>query len=297
MFKNSDMEYYMKKGYKNLQKGNYIKAKKYYLKCLAIEPNNITILNNLGQIYKMLGETDKFKGYCEIIIQECDKLLKKEKTENTLLIKSNTLLELKKIPDASNALDELLEISPNNKYGLIRKSECLEIENKNQEAIKYIDRLLEIEPYDIASLLSKGRNLVELNEFDEAEEYYKIVFEMETKNITAFNLKSQLLKKKNKVLLTSHDFAIKTIESWKREDFESALNYIQKAIELDCGYDEIWFLQGELFIRTGYINKAIKSFEKAFELNPTSGGIENKKALFKMLEKMLIINKTLGFEE
>ena len=66
---------------------------------------------------------------------------------------------------------------------------------------------------------------------------------------------------------------------------------------MNSDFDEIWFAQGELFIRTGKIGAAINSFKKAFEINPNSGGIEKKKDFFKMLNRMKMINKFLGFEK
>ena len=110
-------------------------------------------------------------------------------------------------------------------------------------------------------------------------------------------MKSQLIKKQHGYALTSHDLMLKAIESWDRNDLKSAEKYFKKALDIDSSHDEIWFAQGELFIRMGKIADAIASFKKAFELNSISGGISKKKEFFKMLNVMLKINRLLGYEK
>lgn len=297
MFKQDPLKKILTKAHTHLTKNEFIKAKELYLQALALSPNNISIINNLAQLYAIIGDDKKAKGYNEILLEECNKLLKYEKTEELLIFKSNALIALNRKEESNEIIDELLKISPENPIGLLQKSQYLEINHHNKESIKYINKLLKENPYDIGLLLSKGRNLVEIREFKKAEDCYNLVLKIETKNKTAINLKSQLLKKKYNTSLTPHDFMLKAVESWERKDFKSATAFLKKAIALNPDYDEIWFMQGELYIRTGRINDAIRSFKKAFNLNPTSGGIENQKKLFKLLNRMKIINIILGYEK
>ena len=90
---------------------------------------------------------------------------------------------------------------------------------------------------------------------------------------------------------------LKAVESFEMENFKASKDYFRKALDMNPEYDEIWFAQGELFIRTGYINDAIDSFKKAFEINPTSGGIVKHEEFFKMLNHMKKVNTFLGYEE
>ena len=90
---------------------------------------------------------------------------------------------------------------------------------------------------------------------------------------------------------------LKAVESFEMENFNASRDYFKKALDMSSEYAEIWFAQGELFIRTGHISDAITSFEKAFEINPTSGGIVKHKEFFKLLDRMKKINVFLGFEE
>ena len=297
MFKRNPLEKILKQAYKYLNNQEYMKAKDMYLKALAIDPGNLSVLNNLAQLCAILGDNKKSKGYNEILLKECDKHLKHEKTETVLIFKSNALIALDRKDESNEILDELLKISPNNIVGLFQKSHYLEINKQHEEAIDYLNQILKQQPYNIAALLSKGRNFVEIGEFSQAEDCYNLVFKIETKNKTAINLKSQLLKKRDNVTITPHDFMLNAVERFEIKDFKKSEELFKKAINLSPYYDEIWFAQGELYIRTGKITKAINSFKKAFELNSNSGGIAKKKEFFKMLNRMKKINSILGYEK
>ncbi|WP_407392175.1 tetratricopeptide repeat protein [Methanobrevibacter sp.] len=296
MFRKNQLDKHLKEGYEHITKGEIIDAKDSYLKGLSIDPANLTILNNLSQIYKMINEDEKAIGYSEILLQECNRVLENEKTEELLLLKVNALTTLNKEDEASGVIDEVLKINPTNILCLFQKAYYLEYKKEYEKAIGYLNRILAEDEYDVQALLSKGRNFIKLSKFIKAEECLNLVFEIEPKNKTAITLKAKLLKKKNNTTISPHDFMYKAIESFEMEEFEKSLAYFDKALDLDCRYDEIWYARGELLIRMGQINDAINSFEKAFEINPQSGGIVKKKEFFKMLNGMLKINKILGFE-
>ena len=296
MFGKTDLERNIDKGNICLKKGLITKARDYYLKALAIEPDDIAVLNNLAYIYALLNEEDKSKGYLELLIKECDKKLEKESSLTLLTMKVCALMSLNRLNEANYVASEILKIDPDNLIALIQKSQYFELNNDYIKALTYIDEILRIYPLDISSLLSKGRLLANLNEFSEAEKYYNKVLEMESKNISALYLKSRLIKSETNVSETPHDLAIKALEYWEVEDFKNATSSIEKAVEIDDGYCEIFFIQGELYIRTGRIEDAINSFKKAFKLNPHAGGIKNKDKLFKLLSKMKKINTLLRFE-
>lgn len=297
MFKINKFDKYFEKGQNHIKKGEYTKAKEAYLQCLALQPDEIGVLNNLAQITSLLGEYGQSQGYNEILLKECNKRLKYEKTERLLILKTNALVSLKKNDEANKIIDELLKLNPNNIIGLFHKAQYFELNKQYDKSLEYIEKILKKNPDNITALLSKGRILMELNDFEKSEKCFNKVLKFETKNKSAINLKSQLLKKKYNVTLTPHDLMLKAIEHWDMKKFKSSQDYFKKALEMDSKYDEIWFAQGELFIRLGKISEAINSFNKAFDLNPESGGILNKKSFYKTLNRMLKINKILGYEK
>ena len=289
MFKINPINYYLKKGFKNLKKGKLLKARDNYIKALAIEPADISILNNLAQINSMIGDYGKAKGYNEILLNECNKQLNYEKTEELLVVKLNALTMLGKKYEINDTADQLLEINPNNIIGLMHKTQYLELNNKPKEALTYIEKILKIDKNNIPLILSKGRNLVELNEFEQAEECYNYVFKLDYKNKTAMHLKSQLLKKKNRTDITPHDLMLKAMTYWEKKELKKADEYFIQALNLNSKYDEIWFLRGVLLMMRNDIDESVKCFKNAFEINPNSGGAEKKKIL-RLLKHIQRIN-------
>ena len=297
MFKRNEFEKHYEKGQEYLKKHEYVKAKNEYLECLSIEPDDIGVLNNLAQLCGILGDYGKANGYNEILLKECDEQLKYGKTEQLLILKSNALISLKRNDEANDVINELLKENPDNVLGLFHKAQYHELKQEYPEALKYINQVLNQNSTNIPALLSKGRVLVELEEFKRAENCYDFVFKLETKNKAAINLKSEMIKKMHNYTITAHDFMLKAVEAWEMEDFKSSEDNFKKALDIDSNHDEIWFAQGELFIRTGQLSKAINSFNRAFELNPNSGGIAKKKSFYRMLNFMKKVNTVLGFEK
>ena len=297
MFRRNTLEKTIEKAEKYFNNGQMVKAKNMYLKALAQDPSNIRILNNLAFIYHVLGDDVKSRGYNEILLKECDEALKYEKSKEILILKIPALVSLNKTEEVVEVIDEILKIDSKDMNALFQKSYYLEKNKRHREALDCIDRILKKHPYHVGSLLLKGRNLAELDLFEEAEKCYNLVFEIEPKNKTAIHLKSQLIKRKYNLTVTSHDLMLKAVESFEMENFKASKDYFKKALDMNPEYDEIWFAQGELFIRTGNISDAIASFRKAFEINPTSGGIIKHKEFFKLLNRMKKINMLLRFEE
>ena len=294
MFWQNPLDRTVKKAEKYFQKGELVKSKEMYIKALALDPDNIHILNNLSQICSILDDYPKAKGYSEILLKRCEEILEYETDEEVLLLKTNALIMLDKKDEAYRTVDEVLKINPDNIVSLLQKAHYLEKTNENREALEYFEKILKYNPYDITALLSKGRLLGKLGEFENAEDCFNLVFEMDPKNKAAINLKSALLKDKYHITETSHDFMLRAVEAFERKDFTSSKDFFKKALEMSPEYDEIWFAQGELLIRMGYIEDAIESFKRAFEINPRSGGIEKKDKFFKMLNRMKKINSFFG---
>lgn len=297
MFKRDEFEKHYIKGQEYLKNHEYIKAKDEYLECLSLEPDDIGVLNNLAQLCSIIGDYGKANGYNEILLRECDKQLKYGKTEQLLILKSNALISLKRNDEANEVITELLEENPDNVLGLFHKAQYHELNGNYPEALRYINQVLNQNSANIPALLSKGRILVEMEEYKRAENCYDFVFKLETKNKAAINLKSELIKKRDNCTVTAHDLMLEAVEAWDMKDFESSEEHFKKALETDPDHDEIWFAQGELFIRTGQLTKAINSFNRAFELNPNSGGISKKKSFYRMLNVMKKVNTVLGLEK
>lgn len=297
MFRKDSVEECLKEGHECLKKRDVMNAKDAYLKALSIDPDNTTALNNLSQIYAMLSDVDKSRGYSEILLLKCDEKLKKAKSEKILMLKSNAQIALESYDEANETFDEILKINPKNIITLFQKSQYHESKNQIGEALRYVDAVLKINEHDLPANLSKARLLTKLEEYDEANEHLSLVFKIDPKNKAAMNLKAKLIKEKNNTTISAHDFMIKAMNFWEMEEFDKSLAYFDKALDLDSSHDEIWYLRGELLIRMGQIANAISSFKTAFKLNPESGGIVKKREFFRLLNAMKKLNTILGFEK
>lgn len=297
MFRRNKFEDLCKKAQKHIAKQEFESARDLYLECLSLKPNDLGTLNNIAQIHSLLNENDKAKGYNEIVLNECEKQSATMEKEEILIFKINALTSLKRNEEANEYVDELLRISPESTIGLYYKVSYLEEKNQYRQSLKYLDRILLQDPHDIQALLIKGKTLVELDEFKKAERFYNRILEIDSLNRPAITFKSELLKKQFNLTLTPHDLMLKAIDHWEMNDLKTAEDYFKKALSINQKYDEIWFNQGRLLIKMKKITKATQSFEKAFELNPRSGGIVKQKKLFRMLKVMKIINKIFRVKE
>ena len=162
MFRRNSLEKTIEKAEKYFNKGEMYKARNMYLKALAQDPRNIAILNNLAFIYHVLGEEDTSKGYSEILLKECDEILKHETVKEILILKIPALVSLERTGEVMEVIDELLKIDSKDMNALFQKSYYLEKENRHTEALDCIEEILKKHPYHIGSLLSKGRNSREM---------------------------------------------------------------------------------------------------------------------------------------
>ena len=293
MFRKNPLDDAINQGEKYLEKGEYEKSKEMYLKAFAMNPEDLGIINNLCQIYRILEDDGKAKGYAEMLLKKCDELLTYERTEGLLILKANALLCLEKFDELNAIADELLSLDSDSHIATSYKLTYFENESNDYEAINCINKLLRFNPLDINLILTKGKHLTNLNEFDNAERCYNIVLQRNAKDKNAITFKSEMLKKKHGIEVTSHDYMLKAVENYELKNYEASESFYRKALELDSSFDEIWFAQGELFVTMGKLDDALNSFKKAFEINPNLKEIKNQKRIIKTLTAMQKVKKTL----
>jgi tetratricopeptide (TPR) repeat protein len=62
----------------------------------------------------------------------------------------------------------------------------------------------------------------------------------------------------------------------KRKNYYAAEKYLLKAAELDKNNDDSWFYLGEIYLKTGNLNKALRMFETCKILNPLRSEVAAK---------------------
>ena len=91
------------------QLNEYVIAEKYFLKCLKINENNLTTLNNLGLLHL---KNKNFKKSLSIFNDSFTKDNNQEKVAEKIVY---CLTELNLIKEVDNICKQLIEIFPNNK--------------------------------------------------------------------------------------------------------------------------------------------------------------------------------------
>ena len=204
----------------NAIKKNFGKTKKLLHRGVSIQPQNTTILNNLGTTYKELGKIQESISYYKkvlefnsnhtnanynlgIIYYESKKLDQAKKyLEKTIKIKpnhalafftlGNLLLELKEYEKAKISYEKSIEITPafssaHNNLGLIFR-----LLGKYKESIKCYKKAIEINPNHANAYSNLGRSYTELGELKKAINAYQIAIKIEPENLYQYFYLSEL---------------------------------------------------------------------------------------------------------
>ena len=207
---------------KNHQNNNLQDAQNYYQKVLKIDPNHLVALNNLGIIFKKLGESQRAKDCYKKIIG-----INPNHThaQNNLGIIFQNLGETQK---ARKCHEKAIEIDPDyvdahNNLGVIfqdlgetqKARKCYEKviklnpshENAHnnlgnifielgdlQKALDCLKKVIEINPNNIYSLNNLGRILQDLGEHQKARKCYEKAIKLNPSNINSINNLAKLSK-------------------------------------------------------------------------------------------------------
>lgn len=193
-----------------LMSDNKIDAKDYLLKAHDLNPNDARYLNNLGEVFRKLGEYDQAESYlmsainsqkdyqsahynlaCNFIAQKRYKkaykrlrgLIKKNK-KNSLYrtALADVLRELNKIEPAIKQYNEAIELDPNYATAYSNLGPLLLSIGKIDEALTHCRKAVELAPKNGLSHLNLGRCLSDLEQYDEAMEAYADAFELIPEN-------------------------------------------------------------------------------------------------------------------
>lgn len=302
MDKNDNIDEILKIAYGYLEIGDIENAKRTYLEGLKRYPDNLSILNNLAQCHRMMGDTKKSNEYHEKLIRLCECKTSPE----ILMIKANSQMNMNNLTDALETYEKILTENPKNTQALLQVSIILTEKEEYEKSNRYLNRILEIEDKNIPALLRMGINFYCLGEYENTKECYSKVLEISPKHEDAIRLKGELLKETgDKQGLKSHirnvlkvkprsayTLMLKAMECANENNDKKALEFFNRAISVDPYLDEAYFNKaGFLMLKKRY-DEAIECYKKAFEINPESGGIIDREGLFELLEQMKNANQS-----
>ena len=213
-----------------------------YSEILKKNPNHLDSLNNLGSIFKNLGEDDK----------------------------------------AKNCYEKVITIEPNYPIAYYNLGNILKKKGELQKAISCHEKAIAIKKDYINPYINLGVIYQELQEDDKAKDYYEKVIEIDPNYSIAHNNLGNVLKKKgeHQTAISCFKKAIKINLSFKEAHFNlgvmfhelgkynKAKDSYEKVIEIDPNYVKAHNNLAQIFQELGQDDKAKKYYEKAIEIDP-----------------------------
>ena len=166
-------------GFKNHQNNNLQDAQNYYQKVLEIDPDHAATNNNLGVIFKDLGETQKAKEYYKKAIEVNPNYAD---AHNNLGI---ILIELKEYQKAKDCYEKTIEISPNHLNAHNNLGVIFAKLGEYQKAINCYEKVIEIDPNYAEAYNNLQINFFRLKEFKNSYNNHIKFLQLKSDGITS----------------------------------------------------------------------------------------------------------------
>ena len=223
---------------KNLKDQNYIQAQEYFEQAIKLDPKSWTIQNNLGIIYKKLGQ---YQNAIDIFQKIIDNNPKIPEPYNNL---ANIFKEIGLIKESEKYYFKALKLKPNSVEYFFNLAVFYSDTGNIQKAAIYYKKILSIQPnnFHIYYQLSK----IKKNTLD--DELNRKILSLEKKNIPKLNLaylyfiksKYRFREKKYKQefdnLIKAHDYLLQSSDQQYKDDINYWLIELPKFVDKfnDC---------------------------------------------------------------
>ena len=217
-------------------------AQAYYVKAYGMEPENIELLQEMAQLYKMIHKDD--------LVELCYQLILKQDPNHYQTIRQYGLLfiRLNKYQAAEDKLLQALATDEGQKdwnifngLGLIE-----DLQGQHNQAIAYFLQALEIYPKQIDVLNNIAYSYYRVEQYEEAKRYYKQALVIEPKNSKVlFNyglLKARTKHYSSAITIFSRIMSPAKANNdvgyiaMKNGDLDYAAHYLHKARELSPSF-------------------------------------------------------------
>ena len=195
---------------KNHQEGKIDIAQELYNQVLKIDPNHSQALNNLGVIFKVLGEHQKAKDCYEKAIEINPNY---SDAHNNLGMIFKELGENQK---AKSYYEKAIEIDPNHSQALNNLGVIFKELGEFEKALNYVEKAIKINPNYTNSYYNLGTIFQDLGEKQKAKECYEKAIEINPNNAKAHNNRGTIFQ----------DLG----------EYQKAKNCYEKATEIDPNY-------------------------------------------------------------
>ena len=217
-------------------------AHNYYQKVLALDPNYINALNNLGVIFQRLGKKQRAKECYEKVI----KINPTYADANYNL--GNIFQELGDDQKAKDCFEKTIEIDPNYVNALNNLGVVFKALKEYQKSINCFEKIIKINPNDEDVHNNLGGVFQRLGENQKAKSYYERAI----------------------IINPNHTYALNNLGGVFRDlgEPQKAKSYYEKAIEIDPTYEDAHNNLSALHIRgLDNLDKAISSSNKTLKMH------------------------------
>lgn len=254
-----------------------LKLKPDYTKCLLRRSNAYEQLEKYEESMFDLTALTLFGGFNNKSVEAIlDRVLKKHSYK---IVESNLSKHQNELPSASsissffgafdleNSIEgvdneEVLESKKNGDYFLLKALKSLN--NKTRESFIDADSQFNqaVEAYELESKLNSSESFKK--NYSIALEYngaFKFLKNDPLNSLVDFQKAIELYPR-------SRSFIYKALISADKQDFKSAHEFFDKAVELNPNSGEIYYHKGQMYYLTAELDKAREAFQKSKELNP-----------------------------
>ena len=253
-------------------------AARLFKSLLADDPNNLELLNSLGQLYIKASDDEKALPFYEKIIKL-----------NPVNVDAYNNMggiyrRLKRYDESIAILNKALSFNKNNSEVKYNLGFTYKLMGKNDEACDCFEYVISENPNDVLAYNHLGSIYATKKDYQKSISIYKRGLQVDPNHpILQYNLaRSYVATNSDLDAFKAFEAALRAKPSWKDavKEYSALLNkysrtkesceVIQKAINLYPTDGNLYYLLGKSFLVQTDYESAVKSFEKAISLDKTN---------------------------
>ena len=253
-------------------------AARLFKSLLADEPNNLELLNSLGQLYIKASDDEKALPFYEQIVKL-----------NPVNVDAYNNMggiyrRLKRYDESIAILNKALSFNKNNSEVKYNLGFTYKLMGKNDEACDCFEYVISENPNDVLAYNHLGSIYATKKDYQKSISIYKRGLQVDPNHpILQYNLaRSYVATNADLDAFKAFEAALRAKPSWKDavKEYSALLNkysrtkesceVIQKAINLYPTDGHLYYLLGKSFLVQTDYESAVKSFEKAISLDKTN---------------------------
>jgi len=192
------------------------------------------------------------KKYDEAIVWANKGLKLKPEYEDLMLLKTEVFCSQKKYQNAVDYLDTILKVNPQNKQALNKQGFAYGRLKKYEESIKYFTKVIELDPQNADAFFDRAITKADMKDFDGA--------------LADINRGMEIDTLSKWIGYNNIAFFIK----FEQKDYTGAIEYFNKAIELNPNFAYAYNNRGYAKMQLGDLSGARKDITKSLEMDSTN---------------------------